>query len=128
MAALVQPLGRLMLALIFILAGVGKIMDLAGTSAYMEAMGVSSTLLWPTILLEILGGIAILLGYKTGLAALALAFFSVATAVLFHNDFSEKMQIILFLKNIAMAGGLLLLVAGGTTAYSLDRKKQQHFF
>ncbi len=129
MAALVQPLARLMLALIFILAGVGKVTDLAGTSAYMEAMGVPSALLWPTILLEILGGIAIAIGYKTALAALALALFSIAAAVLFHSDFSDKMQMILFLKNIAMAGGLLLLATSGTTAYSLDRKKQKaHFF
>ncbi|MCH9799883.1 MAG: DoxX family protein [Betaproteobacteria bacterium] len=129
MAALVQPLGRLMLALIFILAGVGKVTDLAGTSAYMEAMGVPSALLWPTILLEILGGIAIAIGYKTALAALGLALFSIAAAVLFHSDFSDKMQMILFLKNIAMAGGLLILATSGATAYSLDRKKQQqHFF
>ncbi len=129
MAALMQPLGRLMLALIFILAGVGKVTDLAGTSAYMEAMGVPSSLLWPTILLEILGGIAIALGYKTALAAAALALFSIATAVLFHSDFSDKMQTILFLKNVAIAGGLFVLAAGGTTAYSLDKKKQQaHFF
>lgn len=129
MAALVQPLGRLMLALIFILAGVGKVTDLAGTSAYMEAMGVPSSLLWPTILLEVLGGIAIAIGYKTALAALSLALFSIAAAVLFHSDFSDKMQMILFLKNIAMAGGLLLLATSGTTAYSLDRRKQKaHFF
>lgn len=129
MAALAQPLGRIMLALIFIISGVGKVTDLAGTSAYMEAMGVPGILLWPTILLEIFGGIAIALGFKTALAALALALFSIAAAVLFHSDFSDKMQMILFLKNIAIAGGLLLLAAGGTTAYSLDRKKQQeHFF
>jgi putative oxidoreductase len=129
MAALVQPLGRLMLALIFVLAGVEKVTDLAGTSAYMEAVGVPSALLWPTILLEVLGGIAIAIGYKTALAALGLALFSIAAAVLFHSDFSDKMQMILFLKNIAMTGGLLILATSGATAYSLDRKKQQqHFF
>lgn len=129
MTALLQPLGRLMLAFIFIVAGVGKLADLTGTSAYMEAMGVSSTLLWPTILLEVLGGLAIALGYKTGLAAFALAVFSVAAAVLFHTDFTDKIQMILFLKNIAMAGGLLILASAGATAYSFDRKKQQaHFF
>ena len=129
MAALVQPLGRLMLALIFILAGVEKVTDLARTSAYMEAVGVPSALLWPTILLEVLGGIAIAIGYKTALAALGLALFSIAAAVLFHSDFSDKMQMILFLKNIAMTGGLLILATSGATAYSLDRKKQQqHFF
>lgn len=128
MAALMQPLGRFMLALIFILAGLSKIADLSGTSAYMEAMGVPSILLWPTILLEVFGGIAVAIGYKTKLAAFSLAVFSVAAAVLFHNDFGDKMQMILFMKNIAMAGGLLLLAASGTTAYSLDRKKQQANF
>lgn len=128
MAALVQPLARLMLALIFILAGVGKIMDPAGTVGYMQAMGVSSMLLWPTVALEILGGIAIAIGYKTPLAAIALALFSIAAAVLFHSNFGDKMQMILFMKNIAMAGGLLLLAAGGVTAYSVDKKAQQKNF
>jgi len=114
-----------MLALIFILAGVGKIADPAGTSAYMESMGVPVILLWPTVVLEILGGIAIILGYKTGLAAFALAMFSIAAAVLFHNDLADKMQMILFMKNIAMAGGLLLLASVGPTAYSMDRRKQK---
>jgi len=128
MAALVQPLARLMLALIFILAGIGKIMDPAGTAVYMQAMGVSSMLLWPTVALEILGGIAIAIGYKTPLAAIALALFSIAAAVLFHSNFGDKMQMILFMKNIAMAGGLLLLAAGGVTAYSVDKKAQQKNF
>ena len=128
MVGLIQVLGRIMLALIFILAGVGKIMDPAGTSGYMEAMGVPSALLWPTVILEILGGIAIAVGYKTAAAAFALAIFSISAAVLFHSDFGDKIQMILFLKNIAMAGGLFLLAAGGTTAYSFDSKKQHTNF
>lgn len=129
MATLVQPLGRLMLAFIFIISGIGKLFDPAGTGAYMESMGVSSMLLWPTVLLEIVGGIAVAIGYRTCLAASALALFSIATAVIFHSDFGNKMQMILFMKNIAMAGGLLLLASSGTTAYSVDKKKQQaHFF
>jgi putative oxidoreductase len=117
-----------MLALIFILAGVGKIIDPAGTSSYMESMGVPSTLLWPTVILEVAGGIALAVGYKTSLAAFALAIFSISAAVLFHSDFGDKMQMVLFLKNIAMAGGLLLLAVSGTTAYSLDSKKQHTNF
>jgi putative oxidoreductase len=129
MKGIIQLLGRVMLALIFILAGAGKIVDPAGTSAYMDAMGVPSALLWPTILLEILGGIAIVIGYKTALAAFALAVFSTAAAVIFHSDFSDKMQMILFMKNMAMAGGLLLLSTSKATAYSIDIKKQKaHFF
>jgi len=128
MVGIIQLLGRIMLALIFILAGVGKVMDPAGTSGYMEAMGVPTILLWPTILLEIIGGIAVAVGYRTALAAAALAIFSIVAAVLFHSDFGDKIQMILFMKNIAMAGGLFLLAAGSTTAYSFDSKKQNTNF
>ena len=128
MRAFVQLLGRVMLALIFILAGIGKVIDPAGTSGYMESMGVPSILLWPTVALEIIGGIAIAIGYKTSIAAFALAIFSICAAVLFHHDLGNQMQMVLFLKNIAMAGGLLLLAVGGTTAFSLDSKKQHANF
>lgn len=128
MGGVVQLMGRVMLALIFILAGVGKIMDPAGTTGYMQAMGVSTMFFWPAVALEILGGLAIAVGYKTHFAALLLAIFSITAAVLFHADFGDKMQMILFLKNIAMAGGLLLLAASPTTAYSLDSKKENANF
>jgi putative oxidoreductase len=129
MTGVIQLLGRVMLALIFILAGLGKIQDPAGTAGYMQAMGVPSILLWPTIALEVLGGIAIAIGYKTQYAALALAIFSLLAAFIFHRNFGDQMQMILFLKNIAIAGGLLLLAAGGKTAFSLDnRKHQANFF
>jgi putative oxidoreductase len=128
MAGVIQLLGRVMLSLIFILAGVGKLMDLTGTTGYMEAMGVSSALLWPTIILEIVAGIALAIGYKTPFAAIALAVFSIVAAVLFHHDFGDKIQMILFIKNIAMAGGLLLLAVSGTTAYSIDSKKKHASF
>ncbi len=129
MKGVIQLIARIMLALIFILAGVSKIMDPAGTSGYMESMGVPSILLWPTIALELLGGIAVAIGYRTALAATALALFSIVAAVLFHSNFGDKIQMILFMKNIAMAGGLLLLAVGGTTAYSFDmKKKKSNFF
>jgi putative oxidoreductase len=129
MTAIIQPLGRIMLALIFILAGVGKIMDPAGTIGYMQSAGLPAILLWPTIALEVLGGLAVAVGYKTRYTAIALAIFSIAAAVIFHTNFADQMQMILFLKNIAMAGGLLLLVAGGRTAFSMDnRRTQTNFF
>lgn len=102
-------IGRIMLALIFVLAGVSKIADPAGTMGYMAAMGVPTTLYYPTIALEVFGGLAIMAGYKVRYAAIALAVFSVVAAVIFHNNFADKMQMILFMKNIAMAGGLLIL-------------------
>ena len=129
MVALIQPLARCMLALIFIIAGLSKMLDLAGTSAYMSATGVSSALLWPSILLEIIGGILLVLGYKTTLVASVLAIFSIVTAVFFHSDFANQIQMILFLKNISIAGGLLILATARTTSYSLDRKhEKQNFF
>jgi putative oxidoreductase len=121
MTGIIQLVGRIMLALIFILAGIGKIMDPAGTAGYMQMMGVPSLLLWPTIALEILGGIAIVIGFKTQYASFALAGFSILAAVLFHANFADKMQMILFLKNIAMAGGLLILATSARTAFSVDK-------
>ena len=97
MVGIIQLLGRIMLALIFILAGIGKIIDPAGTSSYMESMGVNGMLLWPVVALEVLGGIALIVGYKTALVAFALALFSIAAAVIFHSNFGDKMQMVLFL-------------------------------
>ncbi len=128
MTALIQLLGRIMLALIFILAGLGKIQDPAGTAGYMQSLGVPAILLWPTIALEILGGICVAIGFKTRYAALALALFSIVAALIFHRNFADQMQMILFLKNISIAGGLLLLAVGGKSAYSVDNKRNQTDF
>jgi putative oxidoreductase len=128
MTNIIQLLGRIMLALIFILAGVGKIQDPAGTVGYMQSMAVPGILLWPTIALEILGGIAIAIGYKTRLAAFALAGFTLLAAALFHSNFADKMQMIMFLKDIAIAGGLLLLAVGGRTAFCVDNRRSQTDF
>lgn len=121
MCGVIQLLGRVMLALIFVLAGVGKISDPVGTVGYMQSVGLPSILLWPTIALEVLGGLAIIVGYKVRYAAIALAGFSVVSALLFHNNFADKMQMIMFMKNIAMAGGLLLLATSARTAFSLEK-------
>ena len=123
MTGIIQLIGRIMLALIFILAGIGKISDPAGTIGYMQSAGLPSLLLWPTIALELLAGIALVVGYKTRLVAFALAAFCILTAALFHNNFADQMQMILFLKNIAIAGGLLLLAVAGNTAYSMDNRR-----
>ena len=128
MAGIIQLIGRIMLALIFILAGFGKIQDPAGTMAYMQSAGLPGILLWPTIALELLGGLALAVGYKTRYVAFALAGFSVLAAAMFHNNFGDQMQMIMFLKNIAIAGGLLLLAVSGLTAYSVDSKRNQANF
>ncbi|MDH3630142.1 MAG: DoxX family protein [Gammaproteobacteria bacterium] len=105
---------RAMLAVVFIIAGFSKLgAGYAGTQAYMESVGLPGLLLPAVIGLEILGGIAILIGFQTRFAALLLAGFTLLAAVLFHSDFSQQMQTILFMKNIGLAGGFLLLVAQG---------------
>jgi putative oxidoreductase len=115
--------GRILLALIFILSGIGKISDPAGTAGFMESMGVPGILVWPTIALEILGGIAIAIGFQTRIAAFALAAFSIAAAVIFHHNFADQMQMIMFLKNLSIAGGLLLLAASGAMSFGVDCRK-----
>ncbi len=123
MNASIHFAGRVLLALIFILSGFGKLTDPAGTAGYMQAMGVPTILLWPTVALELLGGIALIIGYQTRIVALALAGFSVISGLIFHSNFGDQMQMIMFLKNLAMAGGFLLLVSSGATALSVDTRK-----
>jgi putative oxidoreductase len=118
------PLGRLFLSFIFIMAGLNKIGGYAGTQAYMESVGVPGALLPLVIALEVLGGLAILIGFKARIAALALAGFSLISAILFHNNFSDQIQMIMFMKNIAIAGGFLMIFAHGAGAYALDNRKQ----
>jgi putative oxidoreductase len=121
MTATIQLIGRIMMALIFILAGIGKISDPAGTTGYMQSVGLPGILLWPTIALELLGGLALAAGYKTRYVAFALAGFSLLASVLFHRNFADEMQMYMFMKNIAIAGGLLLLATSPRTAFSVDK-------
>lgn len=113
-------LARLLLAHIFLLAGFSKITGYAGTQGYMESMGVPGALLPLVIVLEIGGSLALIFGFFTRWAALALAAFSVAAALIFHRNFAEQMQMILFMKNFAMAGGMLLLYVHGAGTLSID--------
>lgn len=122
MVPVADLLGRILLAALFIPAGFSKISGFEGTQGYMEAMGVPGMLLPLVILLEIGGGLLIIAGYQTKLVALALAGFCVVSAFVFHYQPAEQIQMILFMKNIAIAGGFLLLVAKGPGAYSIDAK------
>jgi putative oxidoreductase len=116
--------GRILLAHIFLLAGINKITGYSGTQGYMEAMGIPGMLLPLVILLEIGGALALIAGWQTRLAAYALALFSIVSALIFHSNLGDQMQMILFMKNWAMAGGLLVLAANGAGAYSLDNRGQ----
>ena len=114
--------GRILLAHIFLLAGLNKITGYSGTQGYMEAMGVPGMLLPLVILLEVGGALALIVGWQTRWAAYALALFSIVSALIFHSNLSDQIQMILFMKNWAMAGGLLVLAANGAGAFSLDQR------
>lgn len=117
-----ELVGRILMAAIFILAGFGKITQYAGTQQYMAAMGVPGALLPLVIALELGGGLLLVAGFKTRLIALALAGFSIVSAALFHSNLADQTMFIMFFKNVAMAGGFLIIAAYGPGAYSLDSK------
>ena len=114
--------GRVLLAAIFLISGLGKLGAYTGTAAYMASVGVPGALLPLVIASEVLGALAIIIGWKTRVAAFLLAGFTLLSALIFHSNFADQIQLIMFLKNIAIAGGFLLLVAGGAGAFSLDRR------
>ena len=118
-----QLVARVFLGQLFLIAGLGKIGAYEGTQGYMEAMGVPGVLLPLVIMLQVGGGLAIIVGWKTKWASIALAAFSVVAAVIFHNNFAEQTQMILFMKNISIACGFLLLSVHGAGAYSLDNRR-----
>lgn len=122
MNTFVPLLGRLGLSLIFIISGWGKIAGFAATQGYMASKGVPGELLPLVIALELGGGLAILAGGFTRWTALALAAFSVIAALIFHFDFADQMQAISFWKNVAIAGGFLMLAASGPGALSVDAR------
>ncbi len=112
-------LGRILLSAIFVMSGVGKISGYEGTVGYMEQFGVPGVLLPAVIAVELLGGLAVLIGFGARWAALLLAGFTLVAAVVFHTNFADQMQMIMFMKNLAIAGGLLLLFAHGAGRYAL---------
>ncbi len=117
-----ELVARIFLAHIFILSGLSKISGYAGTQAYMDAMGVPGIMLPVVIIFEVVGGLALVVGFKTQWVASALAAFTAITALVFHGNFTDQVQMIMFMKNWAMAGGLMLLVVYGSGHISIDRK------
>ena len=114
--------GRIFISGVFLLSGINKISNYSGTVGWMESFGLPGFLLIPAIILEILAPILIIIGYQTKIAAGALSLFCLATAIIFHTDFSDQMQFIAFMKNLALAGGFLFLVVNGAKGYCLDKK------
>ena len=114
--------GRVFISGVFLLSGFSKIGNYDGTVGWMEGFGIPGILIIPAIILEIVGPILIILGYKAKIAAGLLSLFCIATALIFHNDFSDQMQLGSFLKNIALAGGFIFIFINGTKDFSLDKK------
>jgi putative oxidoreductase len=124
LTAATQMTGRVLMSAIFIMAGINKLSGYAATQGYMDSMGVPGALLPVVILLELGGGLAVLLGWQTRISAFLLAGFCIVSALIFHANFGDQMQSINIMKNMAMAGGFLFLVAGGAGAWSLDARHQ----
>lgn len=118
-------IGRILLGAIFLLSGINKIVDPAGTQGYMVAMGMTwGTMLFylGSVVLEVGGGLSLWLGYWTRVGAAALIGFMIPTTLIFHSNFADPNQMIHFMKNLAMIGGLLYLATYGPGPMSLDRR------
>ena len=117
---IIEIIGRIFLSAVFLIAGVNKIFNYEGTTAYMESFGVPGFLYIPAIILEILFPLLIIIGYQTKISALIMAIFSVSLAIIFHTDFSNQMQVMSFLKNFAIAGGFIIIFINGPSRWSID--------
>ena len=118
-------IGRILLALIFIVAGAMKLGDIDGTGAYMASVGLPATMALPAALFELVGGIMIALGIFTRITALLFAAFCLVTALMFHSETADPMQASNALKNIAIAGGFLCLFAYDQKSWSFDSYRER---
>ena len=124
MANVFDLIGRILISTLFIISAYNKVLSIDGTMSWMEGFGVPGFLLYAVIVIEIILPLFVIVGYKAKIAAALLAIFCVATAFIFHLDFSDPMQKISFFKNIGLAGGFLFIVANGTKDWSVDREKK----
>ena len=120
---IVELIGRIFLSALFLIEGIGKISMQEDVMMYMEDYGVPGIFFIPAVVLEILFPLLLIVGYRTKWAASIMALFTFTVAIIFHTDFSEGMQLVFFLKEIAIAGGFMIIVAYGPGKISLD-----HYF
>ena len=119
---LAHPFARILMAFVFIMAGVGKLGNVEGFGQYMASGGIPAFLAWPAVLFEIFAGLALLVGFMTRPVALALAMFCLITALLYHMQPEDQLQMAIFVKNIGLAGGYLMFFVYGAGKYSLDER------
>ena len=117
---IIEFIGRILLSALFLIEGIGKISMQEDVIMYMADYGVPEILFIPAIILEILFPLLLIIGYKTKLSALIMALFTLTVAIIFHTDFSEGMQITFFLKDLAIAGGFMIIFVYGSNKISLD--------
>lgn len=124
-SSLAAPIGRVLLSVLFVLSGISKVTNPAGTIGYIASTGAPFPEVGYAIALivELGFGTALLLGFKARIVGLVLAGFTIVTALMFHTDLGNQIQLIMFLKNISIAGGMLYVVAFGAGPYSLDNRK-----
>jgi len=124
--ALLPLVGRLLLAAIFLVSAFGKLAAPGPTQAYIASVGLPLPVLSyvAAVVIELGGGLMLLIGYRTRLAATLLAAFSVISALIFHHALGDQNQLFHFLKNLAMAGGLLQVIAFGAGSLSFDNRRQ----
>ena len=115
-------MARIFISAIFLISGINKINQYEGTVQWMESFGVPSILIIPAIILEVIGSILIIVGYQTRITATIFSIFCISLAFIFHNDFSNQMELVSFFKNLALAGGFLFLAINGPGKISLDKK------
>ena len=120
---IIEFIGRLLLSALFLIEGFGKISNQENVIMYMEDYGVPEILFVPATVLEILFPLLLIVGYKTKWAASVMALFTFTVAIIFHTDFSEGMQMVFFLKDLAIAGGFMIILVYGPGKISLD-----HYF
>ena len=124
MINLIDFLARILISVLFLISAYNKIFNIEGSMNWMSGYGIPGILIYPTILIEILLPVMIIIGYKVRIAASLLSIFCLLTAFIFHFDFADQIQFILFLKNVGLAGGFLFIVVNGTKEWSLDKEKK----
>lgn len=125
MSSIAMLIGRILMSAIFIQAGLSKLLNVSGTIGYFEAIGLplASLVIWPVIAVEVIGGLLILTGFYTRIAASVLALFCIAAAFTGHSNWADAMDFQAFMKDLAISGGLLYIAAAGAGIISLDTRR-----